>query len=792
MTNTDFTRLPGYDPETDVYTAPPTPTPTPRSRPAIDLSRLGGFVGSAEAAPADESPWAATQPAHKPTTPAPRGLAPVDEGDSPWAASQPPPEHAETVRRAYAAGHDAAMTRLGAAGLGFQDLFSLNWRDEIAALARTSDMPEWLGGWRGFSRLMGSFMPASVVGERAAHAREDPAYLEELARQRALSQQAFEEHPGYYRAGEAGGLGAGAIAYPAIRAGALLTRAAPWVQRAVTAGTTGGFYGGISGAGGAETEGDRGPAGLEGAGLGALVGGVASPAVDTAAAAARWAAQSGRNWYQGLRTLFDPQFIEQEAARRIAGARARDTEMRGGAPALTPTEENIAARAHLPITNVELGAGQGGQHTTALARSAANVSPEARTALTDLARTRFQGQSNRTANFISSLFGNAPEASTEILALEDAARRANAPMYRSAYAAGDFPLRSPELDRLMGADAIKKAMRSAVSTSKDRAIAERHGAFNPGVTVTPDGRIIFDRGRGGVPTYPNLQYWDSVHRDLSDMVARALEHEPSKGQLLTTLHQQLTAELDNLVPRFAAARAGHAANMGARSALELGHDLVLAKNDNADIRRALAPMSDAERELVARGFGSELINRIREIPDNRDVINQSFFSSLAARERIAMALNTSRNPQRAQQIEAYLRLESIADQLRNALGNSTTTRQLIESGMASPTGHGIGIGILGGMMGEHVGAGHLLNFAAFLAASYMGRQASAAQVGIARRIGEMLASDNPIQASRAARMAASNPRFMATLRAIHNELPNLIARAAGASVGPAPDDNRHR
>src|SRR6185437_12556333 len=135
----------------------------------------------------------------------------------------------------------------------------------------------------------------------------------------------------------------------------------------------------------------------------------------------------------------------------------------------------------------------GGEGTRALARSAANVSPAGRAALTDMAQGRFEDQSNRVANFIRTLVPTPANATRTQEALEDAARRANKPAYAIAYKAGDKPIRSEELDRLMGSPDVIAAMKDAVKTGKSRAIADGFGAFNPGVHVTDDGRVIFSK-----------------------------------------------------------------------------------------------------------------------------------------------------------------------------------------------------------------------------------------------------------------------------------------------------------
>lgn len=729
---------------------------------------LGDLIGSAAAAERpDVSPWGAKQPPHKP--PADMPVPALDEAPSPWGATLP--EH--VPRAAPPAPPSGPVPGAGEAlREGYLDITALGARPEVRAASVASGLPEWLGGFR-------APVGKAEMWLEGGSGPVTRAYQTELQAARARQQAAFEAHPDLYRDAEAAGLGV-TLAYPAVRA----AQGAGWIARALAATATGAGYGALHGAATAEP-GSELSGGLTGAGVGGGAGFGLSSGISAVAPLANAAKLRFQNWWQGIRGLVDQGYIDEEAARRILTQRWRDMQARGG-PALTQQDLDIATRAHIPITNVERGAGLQGESTTALARSAANRSDQARTLLANLAHERFQGQGLRARNFISSLFGGTPNAAAEIERLEQQARIANAPAYRAAYQAGDRPLRSDELDRLMGAPDVVKAMRSAVPSSQNRAIAEGHGAFNPGVTVTDDGRVIFRRGPGGVPIYPNLQYWDSVHRDLSDMVARAVEREPSKSVYLTQLHQQLTNELDRLVPEFGNARAGAARFLGAKSAYEAGQKFVMTteKDANYKYRQALRDMTIPEQQLASRGFASELINRIQSIPDNRDILNATFLNNANARERIQLALR----PHNADQIEAYLRVESMADRLRGALGNSTTARQLHELGMSSPHGGGVSGGLIGALAAEHYG-GHISATVAAVLAAVLTAQGNRAQVSIAHRIGELLASENPIQISRAMQLAGRYPQIMEALRAIHNDLPAVTGRAAG-QIPTNPVENR--
>jgi hypothetical protein len=90
--------------------------------------------------------------------------------------------------------------------------------------------------------------------------------------------------------------------------------------------------------------------------------------------------------------------------------------------------------------------------------------------------------------------------------------------------------------------------------------------------------------------------------------------------------------------------------------------------------KILAGMNTMERELFKRGFAAELADNIEKIGFSRDVLNSIFVNNGPARQKILLAMGG----QDARELEALLRVESIVDQARKALGNSTTVRQAAE------------------------------------------------------------------------------------------------------------------
>ena len=116
------------------------------------------------------------------------------------------------------------------------------------------------------------------------------------------------------------------------------------------------------------------------------------------------------------------------------------------------------------------------------------------------------------------------------------------------------------------------------------------GGFNPKISFTPDNRIQFNRGPTGVPTYPDLRYWDQVRRELSDAAMKA-GRGTEENMRLGGLAAALNTELDQLVPAYQTARRTAAGFFDARDALEAGQNFATQRFGANEARAALAQMN---------------------------------------------------------------------------------------------------------------------------------------------------------------------------------------------------------
>lgn len=676
-------------------------------------------------------PWEAYAPQAAPS--------PVTEG--PWASYKTPGSGDASAKpqdgRPDRGATDAALR-------GAAQGFTANFGDEIRGLIEASGA--------------NPNEPASVyklisgaLRYWGGDAKAKESYDAAVKRERELNKTAQEQHPYASLGGEVGG----AVLLP-LGAGA---GAATLGGRMAAGAGTGAVLGGAAGAGEGQGAADSIARAATGAAAGAALGGVAPAAIEGIIRGGRAVAQPVVNAIRGVRD------VDSEAARRLAVAVERDIQADPQAASrLTPQEFAASVQAGGPATLMDIG----GDTTRALARSAANTSPEGRGTLSRAIDDRFEGQATRVNDWLRGTF-HYPNAESQAAALADTARNVNRANYQRAMREGDREIFSPELDRLMGSPAVVDAMRRASQSGKDRAITQGLGAMRQGVTVE-NGVVTFTRGRNGSPTYPNLAFWDATKKELDDAAsAAARAGRNSEAGVIGDLARTLRTELDAAVPSYAQARAGAAHFFGANDALEAGQNFVNRNMTSAEARRALAQMSPTERQLFQDGFVSRFSETLNQIGDRRSVLNK-IAESPAAREKLNVALGQ----QRAHELEAGLRVEGIMDLARGAVqGNSTTARQLAELGLA-----GGAFGFSGGVANP-LDPGAVMN-AAIVYGALRGK--NAINERLSRRVAEMLTSQDPRILMQGVRTVANNRNLFNALRSADRGLARVSGQQAPVST----------
>lgn len=742
---------------------------------ADDLTDIYGAFGGAPSAPA-ASPAAVTPP------PAP-ALSSDDDGTSlppltvtPRAASDTTPAapaaDLSDVYSAFspdAASAPAATTPVqqerNAMGSVLSNLDTavrgaaraIPFMDDIAAAGNTA-----------FSYLPNA-VKAYVPGANPADQSGEPftqRYKENLARERAINQadDADRPIPSY------GGQIAGALALPAVGADAIATKAATvapqFLADTVGAATAGAGYGALYGAGQGNGFNDR----LQRAETGAVLGGVTgalAPAVVSGLGAATKPFQAALN-------------PEAVAASRIGDVISRDAS--NGMPGLSATDVTAARQANQAPALVDVG----GETTKALARAVANQSPEARAQLADLANQRFETQGTRFSDFMNGMFGGNLDSQAVRDQLAQQAKTVNTPAYQAAYRAGDNGVWDEDLANLVRSPHMASAVQDAQTKAAHNAVMNGQPIVKSPFVTDAAGNVSLAQKPNGEVAYPTLRYWDQVKRSLDgkiNVAQRAGDRETAAD--LTGLKQALVAKLDAAVPAYGTAREGAYRFFGAENALDAGEKFfTMSKSaDIAGMKKSLAQMTPAQKELFARGLASQIAQKALNASSRRDVVK--LFDAPQTREKLQLGLGQARSDQ----IEAYLRREAIIDRLRTALGNSTTARQGHEAGLTGGAAHGVA-GMISGalsspMAGAVTGAGYayhehgadpleLGKYAALGAMSGLfNRYAKGVHENVLHNMGRMLSSDDPAVVAQVTKAISRNKNAMNSMRDLSERVSRL-------------------
>ncbi len=583
------------------------------------------------------------------------------------------------------------------------------------------------------------------------HGRDySEGYEESKEADRRLREEYAAKNPGTNLAVSAAGMLAGGLPARASTATTLGGRVIEGGTQAATQGAIQGF-----------AEGDEGAYGrLGGAAFGGVIGGTiggAAPLVTTGINAL------ARPVVNTVRSALTP---EKEAARRVAQAFEKD--VAAGGKGLDNIDYYKARQANNPVALVD----RGGENTLDLARSAANQSADARTALDDVIKPRFETQARRIGAELEkqSKLGGNPEKFMDMA--DDAATRANRKLYQDAYTKGADNIWTPELERLANTAEVQTALKAAIKKAASRDILDGFGAMNSKVGLDEFGNIVF-RDKGGMPAYPNLRLWDLTKRELDRMGKMAARNSDSDASLYSGLARKLKTELTSLGEAgeaYAKALKTASAHFGAENAYEAGMKFASQKGMTArDAIKGISKLKPEERDLFREGYIQAMRDTLKDAPNNRDALLMIMRSDGAA-ERARVALGKAG----AAKLEAQLMVETAMDAARKAMGNSTTARQLTQLGLASAAGSG-SMAASGYTDPSSLTVGALVG-----AATRFGK--GKIDERLAAQIGKLLASNEPGKITLLINAASRSPKYMETLRAItqalSQEAPALAAREA--------------
>ncbi len=499
-----------------------------------------------------------------------------------------------------------------------------------------------------------------------------------------------------------------------------------------------------------------------GAGFGAVI-----PGLGAAASAAGRGIGNMINTFRGATGS-----VDELAGSRLAAARQAD--QTSALPQISQADEATALANNQPLMNVD----RGGGNTLALMRAASNANPAARDLVNQATSSRFGMQSQRTTDFFNRIMGGDVSDLARRAEIGSVARATNNANYQRAMTSPQAQtVWNQDLQNLLQSDAVQRAVANVGRRSSNiEALEGNISIRNPFVRADDGTYRLGSLGPDGPTAYPNLQFWDMVKRDLDSQIGVAQRAgDKSLAGDLVAVKNRLVSTLDNQVPAYAQARSGAAAFFGAENALDAGRNAWRAPKAIDESLDALKKLSPADREVFGVGLVSQIMDDVRA--GNNRVNLMRYFDTPARKQLLAEVLG----PGKAREMEAFVRIEDIMDRARGALGNSSTTQQLMDLGILQEVGRSGAMGAAGGGIGTmmsgdwQTGASvGLLAMAGRRGYQALGKRADAQ---VLQKVAEMLASNDPAIIQRATANAMLSAPHMQALEAIQRGIGGL-ARAS--------------
>jgi hypothetical protein len=436
-------------------------------------------------------------------------------------------------------------------------------------------------------------------------------YDRRVAEHRANLHEAETYHPGAaFAANVAGSLPGSFVSWPKYLAWLNASRGEKMLGTVGRAMRTGAISGALSGGGAAE-------GGLEnrlsGAAWGAAGGGIASgmlPPVGNAIGAGvrRILSRGSGPLYQATKKTLDALGVQTETADRGAQKVLEAFESQGMNPQDAFTQVQDMRQIGKPAVLADVG----GENVHGLSDAAMLVPSNARSTTADFLQERAAGMGQRIAGDLSSATNMTRSASAMSEILQEARKKAAAPLYAQAYAAGAAGVTDPQVLGYLNRPSFRKGLREAY------AIAKEQGSEIPNL-ITEDGKI----------TSAPLAVLDKVKQGLDDVIYKG-KSQGKLGRERIRVIGQARAEfldlLDNLFPDYKAARAAYAGPSRMLEAMEDGKNFAYLDTD--EIKRLLQTeyQSVPEREHFLLGAVDYLRKAINETPDGADVYRRVFGS----------------------------------------------------------------------------------------------------------------------------------------------------------------------
>jgi hypothetical protein len=508
----------------------------------------------------------------------------------------------------------------------------------------------------------GSFGFSDEIGARIDSLRGKGGY-DANYRDRAISREQYERsNPKAALAGElAGSVGTAFVpglgAYNVANRVGTAARLVPAAVRYGSAAVGGATAGAVAGAGTAEP-GER----LQGAGMGALVGGAVGPVATAGLRGIGHTAQAVKDTTAGIPYVgaLGTGISALGGATLNYGTRAQEKFLQAlRRDQMSPDDLRAATEAAQRLgPKPETLVDRGGVNTRGLAESATRYPGEAQRAASELASERMTGQMGRIRDDLSQAFRvqGDPKALSKVFS-DEASQNAR-PLYEQAYREGSM-ITDPRIAEYMRLPAFQKAYGTA-----------RRLAQYDGIDLPTDPRKL---------TEFNLQTLDYVKRGLDDVLYTTKIPAPggvgrTERAKIIEAQKGFMGVLDEIVPTYAQARQAYAGPIAMRNALEDGQKFVSMSRD--EFYDTVSRLSPAEMDQFKIGALASIRDRMSKTSDGRDLIRE-VYGSPDKRELLKAVVGDEQFGRLEQQFARERAIRRTDDTIR---GNSrTATRQ---AGMA--------------------------------------------------------------------------------------------------------------
>lgn len=567
------------------------------------------------------------------------------------AADQPQPADVDNGSAAYqdflkgmgddlrgASENDGALRSVDSFMRGAADTATFGFADEIAGIANAAN--PFKTDKNGMATISN---PVTATIDYFTKDNSDASHA--IRRERAFQAQRDEMDPVASTTGRIAGALTGAVGLT--KAGAPYMAALPaeasLAAKTAQSAKAGALYSGLYGLGSGEGAGDRLKEGATGALTGAAIG-TAIPGLTSAIGAATKPARDA------LKGFFNPgAYADQKIAERLADA---------GTDA-TQAASKMARTPGLSLADV------GGKTTQNLLKTTTNIPGKAAARVqTQLAQKAMQ-QGDRIRSNVKTLFAD-PDgylAAKDTIAAD--AKKLAAPLYQKAY---ETPVPFTEtLEKILETPAGKAALANA-----ERIAANEQQPFQQFFIN------MLDDTTGTIRRVPDARGWDYIKRGFDDVIdankaAGTFGKMNNEGRVISALKDKMLQEIDDANPAYAAARKVWSDQASLDRALEAGRE-ALSQSPEAT-RRAMASMSQAEKEAFKIGVADDLRNKVGKVGFTHNALLK-FFSS---RDQLANLRAAFDNDAQFAEFRKAMFAEARKRSTYNTVtGNSSTAKQLAD------------------------------------------------------------------------------------------------------------------